>query len=527
MIPALAITGSPAGQPIASQDGPGHIGTALQRPWHSPMPGRQVRPSNAFIYLNMEVDFLMKSMRDFIAQAESAGQLRRIKAEVDWDLELSHIAKLNEEKSGPALLFENVKDYDSPVITSVCTTTERLAMIMGMPLESSLVDLMRQWVDIGDNKIPPVTVDKSQAPCKENIMMGDEVDLFKFPAPKFYPLDGGRFFGTAHFVLSKDPETGWVNLGTYRLQLLGKDKLGTQFIKGKHADIMLKKYQALGRPMPVAAVVGCDPLLFIMGAARISAFVSEYDVAGALRGEAVEVVTGETVDLPIPAHAEIVVEGEVDADKFMEEGPFGEYTGYYSGVGTDPRNFIDVKCVTYRNNPIFWGTTVGRAVTDTHMTMALSYGAALWQQLVGMKIPGIKAVYCPPEGSGRFLAIISMKQMYPGHADQVLTAAVSTEMGAYGLKTVIVVDEDIDPWDIPRVMYALSFRFQPNRCQIIKRGRSTPLDPSLPIEAREITGRLLMDATIPYDWKNKPIPIQLDPDLVKRIEGRWSELGLD
>jgi 4-hydroxy-3-polyprenylbenzoate decarboxylase len=245
-----------------------------------------------------------------------------------------------------------------------------------------------------------------------------------------------------------------------------------------------------------------------------------------LRGEAAEVVKGETVDLPIPAHAEIVVEGEVDADKFMDEGPFGEYTGYYSGVGTDPRNFIDVKCVTHRSNPIFWGTTVGRAVTDTHMTMALSYGAALWQQLLAMKIPGLKAVYCPPEGSGRFLAIISMKQMYPGHADQVLTAAISTEMGAYGLKTVIVVDEDIAPWDIPRVMYALSFRFQPNRSQVIKRGRSTPLDPSLPIEAREITGRLLLDATIPYEWKKKPIPIELDKEIVKKVEARWSELGL-
>ncbi|MBW1816798.1 MAG: phenylphosphate carboxylase subunit beta [Deltaproteobacteria bacterium] len=467
----------------------------------------------------------MKNMRDFIAKCEAEGILKRITAEVDWDLELSHIAKLNEEKSGPALLFENVKDYDSPIITSACTTAERLAIIMGQPKETSLVGIMEEWVKLGDKKIEPKWVDSG--PCKENIMMGDDVDLFKFPAPKWYPKDGGRFFGTAHFIITKDPESGWVNLGTYRSQLLDKNHLGTQFIKGKHADLMLKKYQAMGKPMPVASIVGCDPLLFILGAARVSAFVSEYDIAGAIRGEPVEVVKGETVDLPIPAEAEVVVEGEVDADKFMDEGPFGEYTGYYSGVGTDPRNFIDVKCITHRNNPIFWGTTVGRAVTDTHMTMALSYGAALWQQLVAMKIPGIRSVYCPPEGSGRFLAIISMKQMYPGHADQVLTAAISTEMGAYGLKTVIVVDEDIDPWDIPRVMYALSFRFQPNRCQIIKRGRSTPLDPSLPIDSREITGRLLMDATIPYDWKDKPIPITLDPDIVEKVKGRWAELGLE
>ena len=467
----------------------------------------------------------MKSMRDFIAQAESEGMLKRIKAEVDWDLELSHIAKLNEEKQGPALLFENVKDYDSPVITSVCTTTERLALIMNEPRESTLVDLMRVWVDKHENAIPPKRVETG--PCKENIMTGDDIDLFKFPVPKYYPLDGGRFFGTAHFVVTKDPESEWVNIGTYRLQLLDKNHLGTQFIRGKHSDIMLKKYQAMGKPMPVCVVVGCDPLLFLMGAARLSAFESEYDFAGSIRGEAIEVVKAETNDLTVPATAEIVVEGEVDADKFMEEGPFGEYTGYYSGVGTDPRNYIDVKCITYRNNPVFWGTTVGRAVTDTHMTMALTYGATLWQQLVTMKIPGIKAVYCPPEGSGRFLAIISVKQMYPGHADQVLTAAISTEMGAYGLKTVIVVDEDIDPWDIPRVMYALSFRFQPNRSQVIKRGRSTPLDPSLPLDSRHITGRLLLDATIPYDWKEKPIPIELDAELVEKIKGRWSELGLE
>jgi phenylphosphate carboxylase beta subunit len=465
----------------------------------------------------------MKDLRDYIAKCEQEGELQRIKAEVDWNLELSHIAKLNEERKGPALLFENVKGYKTPVITSTCTTTQRLAIIMGMPKTSSLVDIMREWVKKSETKIPPKVV--STGPCKENKMTGAQVDLFKFPVPKFFPKDGGRFFGTAHFVVTKDPETGWVNIGTYRLQLMEKNILGTQFIKGKHSDIMLKKYQAMKKPMPVAVVVGCDPLLFVMGAARVSAFESEYDLAGSIRNAPIEVVKCETNDLVVPATSEIVVEGEVDADKTLPEGPFGEYTGYYSGVGTDQRNFIKVNCITHRNNPIFMSTTVGRAVTDTHMTMALSYGASLWQQLVAMKIPGVKAVYCPPEGSGRFLAIISLKQMYPGHTDQVLTAAISTEMGAYGLKTVIAVDDDIDPWDIPRVMYALSFRFQPNRSQVIKRGRSTPLDPSLPIDSRWITGRLLLDATIPYDWKEKPIPITLDPEVVKRAQARWSELG--
>ena len=339
----------------------------------------------------------MNSMRDFIESGEKQGVVKRITAEVDWNLELSHIAKLNEEQQGPALLFENVKGYSSPIITSVCTTPERLALIMGMDRESSLVQIMEHWVNVADRKIEPKLVDTG--PCKENILTGDDIDLYKFPAPHWYPMDGGRYFGTAHFIISKDPETGWVNLGTYRSQLLGKDKLGTQFIKGKHADIMLKKYQKMGKPMPVASIVGCDPLLFILGAARISAFVSEYEVAGAIRGEAVEVVKAETVG---PAHPgpgrDRGGRPEVDADKFMEEGPFGEYTGYYSGVGTDPRNFIDVKCITHRNNPIMWGTTVGRAVTDTHMTMALSYGAALWQQLVAMKNTGHQIRLLPARG---------------------------------------------------------------------------------------------------------------------------------
>jgi 4-hydroxy-3-polyprenylbenzoate decarboxylase len=466
----------------------------------------------------------MKDLRGFIQLAEQEGELKRVKAEVDWNLELSHIAKLNEERSGPALLFENVKDYSSPVITSVCTTTSRLALIMGMPKSASLVDLMREWVNRSRSKVPPQWAES--APCKENVDVGDRVDLFKFPVPHVYPRDGGRYFGTAVYVVTRDPDRGWTNLGTYRLQILNKNTLGTQFIKGKHAEIMLKRYGELKKPMPVAAIIGGDPLLFLMGASRLSAFESEYDIAGAIRSRPIEVVKGETVDLPVPAGAEIVAEGEVDPEAMLPEGPFGEYTGYYSGIGTTPRPFIKVNCVTYRNDPIFWLTTVGRAVTDTHMTMALTYGATLWQQLEAMRIPGIKSVYCPPEGAGRFLAIISVKQMYPGHAAQVGTAAISTEMGAYGLKTVIVVDEDVDAWDIPRVMWALSFRFQPSRAEFIGRGRSTPLDPSLPIEARDITSRIILDCTIPFEWKEKPIPIVLDSEVVKRVEARWAELGL-
>ena len=150
-------------------------------------------------------------LRDFISFCEKEGELKRVGAEVDWDLELSHIAKLNEEKSGPALLFENVKGYKSPVITSVCTTTNRLSMIMGERKESTLFDLMRAWTEKGKKSIAPKWV--SEAPCKQNIMKGDDIDLFKFPVPRWYPKDGGRYFGTAGFFITKDTDSSWVNLG--------------------------------------------------------------------------------------------------------------------------------------------------------------------------------------------------------------------------------------------------------------------------------------------------------------------------
>lgn len=470
-----------------------------------------------------------KDLREFIDTLEKHGELRRIKAEVDWHLEMGHIAKINEEKGGPALLFENVKGYKIPVLASALTTTSRLAIAMDMPKTSILLQLIREWVERTrpEKLIKPLRVGKEKAPCKENVVEGAKVNLLQFPVPQLYPRDGGRYFGTASVTITKDPETGWVNIGTYRHQLLDETTLGTQFIPGKHAEIILKKYGERKEPMPVAVCVGVDPTIFLVSASRIEAGVSEYDVAGALRKAPVEVVKGETVDLPIPATAEVVVEGEVDPAALRDEGPLGEYTGYYSGLGKVKRHFIKVNCVTYRNKPTFWITTVGRATTDTHMTMALTYTAALWSQLEGMKIPGIRAVYCPPEAAGRFIAIISVRQMYPGHSMQVGTAAISTEMGAYGLKTVIVVDEDIDPSDLSRVLWALSVRYQPLRgTEIIKRGRSTPLDPSLPVdpEARLITSRIIIDATIPYEWREKPILIELDKGVVEKVKARWKEL---
>ncbi|MFQ5661287.1 MAG: UbiD family decarboxylase [Gammaproteobacteria bacterium] len=465
-------------------------------------------------------------IREFIQCLDEEGQLNRVKKEVDWNLELSHIAKLNEEQQGggSAMLFENVKDYPNQrVFASALTARERLAIALEMSLETSIMNLTHEWVDrIQNKRVSPECVETGS--CKENILMGEEADVTRLPAPQFYPGDGGRYVGTAGFLISRNLDTGRLNLGTYRLMIVDANRASIMIIKAKDGEIDLRGYAEKGIPMPVAYVTGVDPTIFMCASTLFGLEESEYDIAGALRGEAIKVVKAETSDLLVPASAEYVIEGEIVPGELIEEGPFGEYTGYYSGTGADRREFINIKCITHRNDPILWATTVGRPTTDTHMLMVVNRVASLWNDLKQMQIPGIKAVYGPPGAAGRMLVIISMKPMYHGHSTQVGLAAFASVTGNYGLKTVILVDEDIDPENMDQVMYALSFRFQPELgTQILKRGRSTPLDPSLPRSSRYLTSRIILDCTTPYEWgpEERPKPILLDEEMKAHVLENW------
>lgn len=478
----------------------------------------------------MASDNCKMDLRGFISRLEEQGLLHRITKEVDWDLELSHVAKLNEEKKGPALLFENVKDGNGiPVLTSAYTTASRFAVALGMPTDTTMCDLSRHWMELATKElVKPVVVEGG--PVFENVLEGDAIDLGYFPVPKMYPMDGGRFIGTAVSLVTKDPDSGWVNLGTYRMQILDKKSVGIQIIKGKHADFMIKKYQKLGRPMPAAAVIGGSPLGFLTSSSMVSAETSEYEIMGTLQGAPVETFISDLTGLPLPNDAEIILEGFVDSnpDNFRQEGPFGEYTGYYSGKKSEewPKPWLDIKRILHRNNPILWATTVGKPITDTHMVQSLNRTATLWTDLENMRVPGIKSVYIPANSTGRFWAIVSVEQKYPGHSNHVANAVIATTTGHYGLKGVIVVDSDIraDDWD--KVMWAMSVRYNPaTDTQIITRGRSTPLDPSLPLNAREIVGRILIDACIPYEWERKPIEINLDEAVKAQVLSNWSDYG--
>lgn len=469
-------------------------------------------------------------LRDYISICEKAGQLKRIKVEVDWDLELSHISKMNEEKAGPALLFENVKGYKSPVLTGAFGTTERLAVILGKSPDMSMVQLTKEWVNLAVKEVIPAKEQKD-GPIFENILDGDKADILTFPSPRFFELDGGRYFGTAVFLVIQDPETGDINLGTYRMGILDNKTIGVQILKGKKGDRIMNKYGKKGKKMPACAIIGGDPLHIFASVATVAKAKSGYDVVGSLRGEPVDIVKGQLTGLPIPAAAEIVIEGEIDPENLRNEGPFGEYTGYYTEelIKPIPKPALDIKRIYYRNNPILWETSVGRPVGDQHILYAFVRNASLWTDLARMQIPGIKSVYTLPEASGRFWVVVSVQQMYPGHADQVGAAVIASNTGTYGVKGVIIVDDDIEADDIPRVLWALGTRYNPGRgTQIINRGRSTPLDPALGADENKfIASRIIMDATIPFDWKIKPTEIKLTDSMVEKVKARWKEYGLD
>lgn len=469
----------------------------------------------------------MSDQRWFIDALEQAGEMVRIPAEVDWDLELGHIAKLNEERAGPALLFENVRGYRMPVLASMLTTTRRMALALRAPEGSTLCELARAWVGRTRRPVPPKVVSPLEAPVCANSIPEEEIDLLSLiPVPRLYPGDGGRYIGTAVSVVTKDPDSEWVNVGTYRGQVFDGRTLGLQPIKGKDADLHIQNARARGMErMPIALVFGYDPLLFLCSSTLFGRGIQEYEMVGALRGEPVALVEGKYSGLPVPAHAEVVVEGDLVINDLRKEGPFGEYTGYYSGQPT-PKVWIDVKHVLLRDDPVFPITSVGRPVTDTHMIQALNRTATLWKDLEDMRLPGIKSVYFLPESGGRFIAIISVDQKYPGHAEQVGTAALGTSTGHYGVKYIILVDGDVQADDLPRVWWAIAMRSQPSRCEVIRRGRSTPLDPSLPIDQRYMTSKMIINACLPYEWEEKPELITLDEATVSAVRGRWSELGL-
>jgi len=296
-------------------------------------------------------------------------------------------------------------------------------------------------------------------------------------------------------------------------------------IKGRHANTHMQKYHKMGKKMPAALVCGDDVLNFLVASSIIPEGISEYDVVGALRDKPVEVFKSDLTGLPLPANAEIILEGEIetDPDKFRPEGPFGEFLAYYSGA-TSPKPYFTLKRALRREKPIYHISTVGRPVGDTHMVMTLSRTAAFWSELENTRIPGIQSVYCPPETGGSYWIIISLKVLYQGHAKQVADAAISTPSGHTRLKGVIIVDADVKADDLSAVWWSLTARYNPLSDTELKKAPGNRMDPSLP-GARTEGSRIIIDATVPYEWEKKPNLIELDEQVVTKVLNQWEEYG--
>jgi UbiD family decarboxylase len=357
----------------------------------------------------------------------------------------------------------------------------------------------------------------------QNIWDKDEVDLLRFPTPKWHEEDGGRYIGTGHLVITKDPDTSEVNLGTYRVMLHDAKTVGVSIAPGKHGQLHIQKYHERGQPCPIAISLGQHPLLFWLSAFGVPEG-EEYAHIGAIRGKPVQVIEEEITGLPIPADSEIVLVGWCPPGKTRLEGPFGEFTGYYaSGERQNP--IIEVERVYFRHNPIILGSPPGRPPNDTDYCYSLLANVMSEIELRRCGIPEVKGVWNHTIVGAMFLTV-SIKQRYAGHARQVgLMVASLPVRGSMAGRYIIVVDEDIDVTNLKDVLWALCTRSNPEKdIEILHGMRSTPLDPMIRKPAQLYTqSKAVIDACRPFDWRNEfPRPIKFSPEITDSIRQKWA-----
>jgi 4-hydroxy-3-polyprenylbenzoate decarboxylase len=478
-----------------------------------------------------EASLHYKDLREWLDHVDRMGQLRFVHG-ANAEEEIGAATDvLQHTAEAPAVLFDQVPGYDPDfrVLVNSFGATDRVALTLGLPRGLSKVDLADAW----RNKIkglrpqPPVLV--NDGPIFENVRRGEEVDMTIFPTPKWHPGDGGRYIGTGSYDITRDPDDGWVNLGTYRVMVHDRNRLGYYISPGKHGRIQRQKYFDRTEPCPVAMVFGGDPLLFLASCTEIPYGLSEYDWVGGVRGAPVRVIPGPVTGLPIPADAEIVVEGFATNEQMLPEGPFGEWTGYYAS-GSREEPVLKVEALYFRTRPILVGSPPGQPPDEQSRYRAVLRTALLRDQLEKAGIPDVVGAWQHEVGGTRLFTVVSIKQRYPGHARQSLHLAAQCHAGAYAGRYVVVVDEDIDPSNLEEVMWAVCTRSDPaTSIDIIHRAWSTPLDPRIPPERRQVgdftNSRGLIDATRPWEWRDQYAPVNVPPRGVRdAARQRWGYL---
>jgi UbiD family decarboxylase len=470
-------------------------------------------------------------LRGFISRVREIGELKLVEG-ADWDKELGAISEMMAERKGPALLFDQIKGYPKGyrVFSNPCASLKRTALVLGIPLDMKPLEMLDAWRRKLKyfKPLPPKEV--KDAPVKENIRMGADINLFNFPSPIWHEQDGGRFLGTGCAVITKDPDEGWVNLGTHRCMIFDKNLLGVALLKGKHGRIMMDKYHSRGKSCPIAISIGQDPVLWMAASTPLVGWgTSEYEFAGWVRNEPVEVVKGEVTNLPIPASAEIVIEGEIPPQSetgFRTDGPFGEWIGHFSQA-TIP--IVVVKSILHRNDPIILGTPPYRPPAPFQFVIPLEAGL-VWNALENADIPSVTGVWYGLEAWGPLWLIVRIHQEYAGHSKQAALAACSCRAGCYGGKFVIVVDDDIDITNIEEVIWAIISRANVESMDIVHGLWTSGADlasvlPENKARGLTVNARAIIDACWPYSRIDQfPKTNRFSQTWREKILDKWSEV---
>lgn len=468
------------------------------------------------------------SLRQYIDDLREDELYAEVDVGVDRDWEVGTICRETFDRRGPALQFNAVDDYDTPLVVGVLDTYERYSK--ALDVEPDFDAITEKWQDAYENPIEPEKVAPGNAPVKENHITDIDLNGDPFPVPKWHELDAGRELGTLHAVITKDPEDEWVNVGTYRNQIMDETTLGCLVIPYRHIGQHWRKWKEMGEEMPVAIATGLEPVLSVTSVSAVPAGQSEYDVAGALKGAPVEVVEAETSDLPVPANAEIVIEGTMPIDDFLPvEAPFGEFPGYM-GEQREDSHYINVEHITHRDDPLFQGTYEGRPPNESTTVRHIGRTAAMTHHLDNAGIPGVDDLCVTPNGCAGFHTVVSIDRQYPGHVRDVM-GHVWGHPNIFS-KHCTVVDEDIDPWNQSRVNWAVHTRVQADRdVEIVENGKSIVLDPSQVPSRRGWSTLLGVDATKPeeaYAQEDSEVPATTEPpaEWLEEVRDRWQEYGI-
>ena len=484
-----------------------------------------------------------RDLRDFIDQLEQLGELKRIRLEVDPYLEMTEICDRTLRQGGPALLFENPKGFDMPVLGNLFGTPKRVALGMGQTDISALgevgellaclkdpdppkgfkdafdkLPLFRQVLNMGPKVV-------KSAPCQEVVLTGDDIDLTRLPIQTCWPGDAAPLV-TWPLVITAGPEKERQNLGIYRQQLLGRNKLIMRWLSHRGGALDYRDWQKKypDTPFPVSVALGADPATILGAVTPVPDALSEYAFAGLLRGSRTELVQSHSNNLQVPASAEIVLEGFIYPGEMADEGPYGDHTGYYNEVESFP--VFTVECLTHRRNPIYHSTYTGRP-PDEPAILGLALNE-VFVPILKRQFPEIIDFYLPPEGCSYRLAVVTMRKEYPGHAKRVMLGVWSFLRQFMYTKFIIVTDDDVNARDWNDVIWAMTTRMDPKRDSVFI--DNTPidyLDFASPVAG--LGSKVGFDATNKWpgetsrEWGRV---IAMTETVKQRVDDVWDQLGI-